>query len=305
MFSATVNGTPPLTYFWFLNQTNLILQTQSMSLTATLTIANAQPTNAGTYHLVVSNVINVINSAPFILNVETVLLSITQQPAGLTVGMGENAVFGVSVTGSAPHFFQWFFNGTTPLSGATNPVLTITNAQLANAGNYHVVITNIAGAVTSNPALLQVVNAAPTNVVVTPGGVITNILIGDRLTFTATNSGSRPLIFQWFLDGLQIVNETNATLVINNVTAEHAGSYTVEVSNAFGRPSAPALLVLQLPRRWLRASRSQARVERDPADGGARGPSGYGVLRPLTSTPPSNKHAERGCVPSRLISPAA
>ena len=44
----------------------------------------------------------------------------------------------------------------TSLPGATNASLLISNAQVANAGSYTVVVTNIAGSVTSRPALLRV-----------------------------------------------------------------------------------------------------------------------------------------------------
>jgi hypothetical protein len=242
-FSASVNGTPPLRYLWFFNQTTLISQTQSQSLTASLTITNAQPTDAGTYWLVVTNVISAITSAPFALNVQTVPPTITQQPTNLTVGTGESAIFSVTVSGNPPPSLQWLFNGTNVLSDGTNAQLTITNAQLTNIGNYQVVITNVAGAITSNPALLLVVDVAPTNVVITPAGA-TNA-VGARVTFSASASGSRPLTFQWLFDGALIVNETNSTLVLNNVAGENAGSYAVEAANAFGTSlSAPAILVI-------------------------------------------------------------
>ena len=62
---------------------------------------------------------------------------------------------GVSAGGSAPLRYQWRFNGTN-LPGATNAALTFVSAQLANSGGYSVVITNVAGSVTSLVAMVTV-----------------------------------------------------------------------------------------------------------------------------------------------------
>jgi hypothetical protein len=53
--------------------------------------------------------------------------------------------------------YQWFFNTTTALANATDPVLQLTNVQPAQAGAYTMVVTNITGAVTSAPAVLSVI----------------------------------------------------------------------------------------------------------------------------------------------------
>jgi hypothetical protein len=254
-FSASVAGSAPFRYLWFLNLTNLVSQVQASSARGTLMITNVQPTDAGTYQLIVTNAVGAITSAPFSLSVQTMSPAITQQPTNLTVVTGEDATFSVAVSGTAPHFFQWVFNETNAVTGGTNAQLTITNAQTANAGNYQVVITNVAGSITSNPALLQVVDAAPSNVTITPAGTITNIGVGGSLTLGATASGSRPLQFQWFFDDVLIVNETNTTLMINNVTVDNAGSYTVQASNAFGNATSPPVTLVLSGALSVQASR--------------------------------------------------
>jgi len=84
---------------------------------------------------------------------------ITLQPKDITVPAGQNAPFSVTAIGTAPLSYQWFFNTNTPLPGATMNSLIVTNAQLADAGSYHVVITNSFGVVTS--ALAQLTIALP------------------------------------------------------------------------------------------------------------------------------------------------
>jgi hypothetical protein len=81
--------------------------------------------------------------------------SFTGQPQSLTVGTGSNATFSATVLGSAPMFYQWRFNGTN-IAGATNSAFGITNAQLVHSGNYALVVTNSAGAATSQVAVLTV-----------------------------------------------------------------------------------------------------------------------------------------------------
>ena len=82
--------------------------------------------------------------------------SILQQPANQIALPGDMVSFAVQATGgSAPLYYQWFFNGTNSIAAATNAMLTLTSAALTNAGNYSVIITNYAGSVTSSLATLS------------------------------------------------------------------------------------------------------------------------------------------------------
>ena len=81
---------------------------------------------------------------------------ITSQPPSQSVAPSNNVTFTVVASGSAPLGYRWFFNTNTFLAGATNSTLTLASVQATNAGNYFVVITNSAGAVTSSVAVLTV-----------------------------------------------------------------------------------------------------------------------------------------------------
>jgi hypothetical protein len=85
--------------------------------------------------------------------------SIVTQPMRQTAFVGDTVRFAVEATGDAPLSYQWRFNGLA-LSGQTAPLITVTNVQLRNAGNYSVLVTNVAGSVASSNALLTV-NARP------------------------------------------------------------------------------------------------------------------------------------------------
>jgi hypothetical protein len=80
---------------------------------------------------------------------------ITTQPQSQIVAEGSSASLGVVAEGTTPLRYQWRFNGTN-FPGATNASLIFVSAQAANSGDYSVVITNIAGAITSVVATLTV-----------------------------------------------------------------------------------------------------------------------------------------------------
>ncbi len=86
---------------------------------------------------------------------------IVVQPQNLAVTANQNATFTLLAGGSATLGYQWYFNTNTPVANATNSVLTLTNVQSANAGVYTVIITNLAGTVTSTNVTLAVSVVAP------------------------------------------------------------------------------------------------------------------------------------------------
>lgn len=103
--------------------------------------------------------------------------TITLQPQKRTVVEGTNYTFTVTASGTMPLSYQWRLNGS-ELAGQTNFTLPLTNIQTTNAGNYQVVVTNIAGAVTSVVATLTV-RGTNDPVYATPQGGWTYIYAGS------------------------------------------------------------------------------------------------------------------------------
>jgi hypothetical protein len=87
------------------------------------------------------------------------LPGILAPPLTQTAETGTVAWFFVEVTNTPPEptYYQWYFGGTNALAGATNSYIDVTNVQPVQAGAYTVVVTNLYGAVTSDPALLSVI----------------------------------------------------------------------------------------------------------------------------------------------------
>lgn len=84
-------------------------------------------------------------------------VSLTSQPQSQTVSVGESASFNVTGTGTPPLNYQWQFNGS-DIADATSATLMLDNIQVAQAGEYSVVVSNEAGSVASQVAKLTVVS---------------------------------------------------------------------------------------------------------------------------------------------------
>ena len=81
----------------------------------------------------------------------------TQPAAQITVEEAHPFELKVRISGSSPRL-QWYKQGTGPIAGATHPVFAITNAAVADSGDYYAVACNSFGSVTS--ILTHVVVAA-------------------------------------------------------------------------------------------------------------------------------------------------
>lgn len=75
----------------------------------------------------------------------------TEVPRGSSLSLGNNASLSALATGIGPIRYQWRLN-TSPISGATNTQLLVTNLTLAKVGLYDVLASNSFGVVTSPAA---------------------------------------------------------------------------------------------------------------------------------------------------------
>jgi hypothetical protein len=80
-------------------------------------------------------------------------------PRTQTAEAGSAVGLWVEASGPFPLFCLWYLNDTNLISFSTSCELELTNVQFAQSGAYTAVVTNAAGAVTSSPALLQVIAA--------------------------------------------------------------------------------------------------------------------------------------------------
>lgn len=183
------------------------------------------------------------NSVVVNLPVAAPQLAITNQPQNQTAIVGTNVTFTVGMTGSAPFSYQWQFN-TTNLLDATDASLFLPVVQTTDAGNYSVVVTNMAGAVTSSVATLTVL--APPDINDQPQSQ--TVIVGSNASFTVSATGAAPLNYQWQFSGTDIAGATNVTYSLVEAQITNAGVYAVLVSNLAGSIlSSNAVLTLLVP----------------------------------------------------------
>jgi hypothetical protein len=148
-FNVVATGSTPLAYQWRFNTVPI-----SGATGTAYTRANVQTGDAGSYSVIITNIAGSVISSNAQLTVN-VPPAITTQPQSLSVTVGSNATFTVTATGTLPLSYQWQFNSTGIL-GATGSSFTRSPAQTNDAGLYAVVVTNVAGSVTSSNASLTV-----------------------------------------------------------------------------------------------------------------------------------------------------
>jgi pectin methylesterase-like acyl-CoA thioesterase len=172
-----------LSYQWMKNGAPVANESATQP---TLTLSNVQVSDTGSYTAVVSNAGGSTTSTPVALTVSEGEVAppptITTQPSDTTVTNGSPASLSVVASGEGL-FYQWYKNGAL-IPGANAQSLNFNTAQVADAGSYHVVVSNSGGNVTSAPARLLVVSAmAATAFGPTAGASNVNIDAQLRVTF--------------------------------------------------------------------------------------------------------------------------
>ncbi len=149
-FSVTATGTAPMFYQWQFGGLPIAGATGSQ-----FTRTNVQPADAGHYSVEILNGAGQVTSSNATLIVQ-VPPTIELPPQSQSVKWSSNATFSVTAIGTPPLAFQWRFGGE-DIAGATQSSYTRENAQAADAGDYAVWVTNIAGAQLSAVATLTVI----------------------------------------------------------------------------------------------------------------------------------------------------
>lgn len=216
-------------YQWFHNGIAI-----SWATNKSVTLTNAQASDAGGYSVGVSNQFGGIVSSNADLAVWPIL--VTQPPQDQVIFHGGTASFGLTAQASTPLAYQWQFNGS-DLSGQTSSTLVLTNTQFDQAGAYRVIATSADAAVTNACSLAVVpvaawgsatygrTNVPPdlTNIVALAAGSIHNLALLNNGTVRA-----------WWLD----FGRTNVPADLTNAVAISAGDWGSLALRADGRVAA-------------------------------------------------------------------
>ena len=164
-----------------------------------------------------------------------------------TVSLGDKVTLAVEAIGSTPLAYQWLL-ADNPIQGATGPALSFSSVQTRDAGSYTVVVSNVAGTSTSAPVVVRVLLPEAVAPAITGQPYSRNAYPGGSASFEVTATGTAPLAYQWYWNGVALPDATNRTLVLTNLQPAQAGTYTVTVANFVGTVgSRGAVLNVQVP----------------------------------------------------------
>ncbi len=157
---------------------------------------------------------------------------ITSEPSPQDALIGDATSFTVSAIGNPAPTYQWIKNGA-PIVGAVSATLALSDIQTSDAAGYDVIVSNIAGSVTSSFVLLTVA-AAPTMPSITLQPANTTALVGDTVSLTVSAEGAPVPTYQWYQNGALLAGATNPVLTLSGVTVAQAGSYYAIARNLAG-----------------------------------------------------------------------
>ena len=157
---VTAGGTEPLSCQWYKDGVPLADGPNiAGALTPTLILSAVLGSDAGGYHVVVTNTQGSVTSVVAILTVTDPVILVP--PFSQIADAGQSVTFDVIAEGTEPLSCQWYKDGVAlvdgpHITGALTPTLSLSNVLRCDAGGYFLVVTNAHGSVTSAVATLTV-----------------------------------------------------------------------------------------------------------------------------------------------------
>jgi hypothetical protein len=155
---------------------------------------------------------------------------ITVQPSGSrTVPPGDavwiHAQVATPPAGSPPVTWEWLKGDVVVAAGTS---LGINGFSAADAGTYRLRGTSLGGQVFSDPVTLSYLS---TGIEITSQPQDQNAVLNKPVTLTVAATGTQPLEWQWYRNGLAIPGATSASHAFT-ATAGTVGRYQVRIGNA-------------------------------------------------------------------------
>lgn len=216
IFCVMAAGSPPLSYQWLENGTNIAGATNFV-----LTLANLPTADAAIYSVVVSNLIGSVESEDVVLPPAWRRPLFLTQPPDQNVLCGDTTTLQPSISGTEPLSYQWFFNDAA-IPEATNSTLALDNITADQAGEYSLIVSNAYGSATSRVAALTVTAEVP---------LITSALTaagiqGNPFSYTITGQ-HQPISYS--ASGLPAGLDVNTTNGLIQGTPLESGTYNVQI----------------------------------------------------------------------------
>jgi hypothetical protein len=273
-FNVTAGADPALQYQWRTNGDPIPDATK-----ASLTVSSVSAADAlNVFDVIVSNPCGSVTSAPAAVLIPHPFYSCDGVPGffgGLnliTTNTSGAAMFVWSTDNASAPVTAWFAegqmseqslgNGTSRYTINVNPLIdtvyyvageTVVGPYISPAAIQWITITPLGDytfTITNLPIDANGVFLVPGPPVITTNPANLTVLAGKSATFDVVCAGAAPFSYQWIFGGSNVVNATDAALVVPSVSAASAGDYAVVITNAYGSvTSAPATLQVQAPPR--------------------------------------------------------
>ncbi|MDB4683889.1 PQQ-binding-like beta-propeller repeat protein, partial [bacterium] len=226
-FKISVYGNE-LSYNWFKNGLLIVGENANK-----LVISKASTKDEGIYSVKVFNNFGEILSEPSKLEIKKIPPTILTQPERYqNVKLGSTVQF--SITAKAGLDYQWYHNGKA-ITGVNYPTLTLDYAREADEGIYSVGVKNEFGGLVSEEAKLEVYGFSPKPPQITMQPLSQGVSIGGTAEFKVNVTGVEPLDYQWYKNGKQITEATDAIYRIDGVAQSDFDIYSVRVQNKIGK----------------------------------------------------------------------
>ena len=163
----------------------------------------------------------------------------------VSIGAGQTLMVRGVANGAAPLTLEWYkVPGTTPLAGQTNATLIISNAAVADSGDYYLVARNALGT-SQSPNCTVTVSAIPVSIATNPTN--TTVYQNYGATFYVGAEGTPPITYQWSRNGSPIAGATQSAYTLAAAALTNQGdTFSCVVSNNTPAPTTASSATVSL-----------------------------------------------------------
>lgn len=236
----SVSGTTPITYAWFKDGVVIAGATSSSFYKSALTSADS-----GIYTLTATNVAGSATSDPMVVNVRAAIApTISFSSSTVVTPYGQTLSLSPSIYGTSPMTYQWKRNNVV-IPNATSSSYYKSETNFADAGNYTLTVTNAAGSTTSSAVNVIVDSPLAPGIYSLPDSL--TVAYGNSVGLSPSITGTGPMTYQWFKDGVALTNAVSSYYSVSSATAATSGTYTLTATNAWGTATSSPVRVTVLP----------------------------------------------------------
>jgi hypothetical protein len=236
VFWVIATGAPPLNYQWFRAPA-----TPVGSNLPTLQLTGVLAADEGSYYVTVTNAVGSATSSSATLNVIEPAV-ITTQPTSMTACPGAPVTLSLVATGEQLRY-QWYRNGRRV--GGNSASYAILNPGLNHAGTYYCRVANGCASLQSATVTL-VVKSVPA-ITQQPPPLPASTCAGGPLSLTVGATGTPPLAYQWYENGVAVGGATAANVTIPAPGTLGLSTYHCEVTNSCGGVTSASVATMVVP----------------------------------------------------------